>query len=163
MEKCLYFVLYNYFLGLFHRAICMSGVVLNPWAVAENLKEKTIAIANDLGCPVNDSLVMIDCMRNRPADHIISISKKFWVVIYYSWSRHRKNSLLLIYLFFQHWRDRFPLVVFAPIIEQPSENAFISDLPMNIIKEKGGSDVPVIISFVKDEGLCGGSGKVILI
>lgn len=132
--SCSYHLLSPLSRGLFHRAICMSGVVFNPWAVAENVKDKTMAIANGLGCPINDSLVMIDCMRNRPAEHIVSLSKQFL-----------------------YWEDAFPLVVFAPVIEPPSATAFISDLPINIIKEKRASDVPVIISFVKDEGLCGGT------
>ncbi|XP_014294679.1 esterase FE4 [Halyomorpha halys] len=132
--SCSYHLLSPLSKGLFHRAICMSGVAVNPWAVAENVKEKTMAIATDLGCPLDDSLIMINCMRERPAEHILTISRNFW-----------------------YWRDFFPLVVFAPVIEQPSATAFISDLPEKIIKEKQGSDVPVIISFAKDEGLCGGA------
>ncbi|CAH1394631.1 unnamed protein product [Nezara viridula] len=131
--SCNYHILSPLSKGLFHRAICMSGAALNPWAVAENPKEKAMMIATDLGCPVNDSQIMINCLRNRPAEHMVSLQK------------------------FSYWKDIFPLVVFAPVIEPPSESAFISDLPENIIKEKVGSDVPIIFSFVKDEGLCGGA------
>ncbi|CAH1394621.1 unnamed protein product [Nezara viridula] len=128
--SCHYHLLSPLSKGLFHRAICMSGVALNPWAVAENMKEKTMVIATDLGCPINDSLTMINCLRSKPAEHIVSLTKLFLV-----------------------WRDYVPLVIFAPVIEPPSATAFISDFPVNIVKEKGGSDVPVVFSFALDEGL----------
>ncbi|CAH1394618.1 unnamed protein product [Nezara viridula] len=130
--SCHYHLLSPLSKGLFHRAICMSGVALNPWAAAEKSKEKAMVIANDLGCPVNDSLAMINCLRNRPAEHIVSLAKLF-----------------------AFGRDSVPMVIFAPVIEPPSPTAFISDLPINIVKEKRGSDVPVIFSFTLDEGLIG--------
>ncbi|XP_014290281.1 esterase FE4 [Halyomorpha halys] len=135
--SCHYHLLSPLSKGLFHRAICMSGVALNPWSLAENLKEKTMVIATDLGCPVNDSLIMINCLRDRPAEHIVSLTKKFL-----------------------YWGNMFPLVFFGPVIEQPSETAFISDLPVNILKDKSGSDVPAIIAFTVDEGLCG-AGEIL--
>ncbi|CAH1394617.1 unnamed protein product [Nezara viridula] len=128
--SCHYHVLSPLSKGLFHKAICMSGVALNPWAVADNLKEKTMIIATDLGCPTNNSLIMIECLRNRPAEHIVSIINKF-----------------------VYWGDMYPLMFFGPVIEQPSATAFISDSPVNIIKDKKGSDVPLIFSFTHDEGL----------
>ncbi|XP_014290283.1 esterase FE4 [Halyomorpha halys] len=121
--------------GLFHKAICMSGVALNPWAVAENLKEKTMVIATDLGCPTNDSKTMVNCLKNRPAEHIISVTNKFL-----------------------YWGNMYPLMFFGPTIEQPCATAFISDLPANIIRDKNGSDVPVIFSFTADEGLVAAAG-----
>ncbi|CAH1394634.1 unnamed protein product [Nezara viridula] len=131
--SCHYHLLSPLSKGLFHKALCISGVALNPWTVAENLKERTMVIATDLGCPTNDSRVMVKCLRNRPAEHIIALTKKFL-----------------------YWGRMFPLAVFAPVIELPSATAFISDTPANIIKNKLGSDVPTLLSFALDEGLCGG-------
>lgn len=67
-------------LGLFKRAILMSGLAINPWAVTKNSKTKAQLIANDLGCPTNDSFLMIKCLRNRPASHIVGLSQKLLVV-----------------------------------------------------------------------------------
>lgn len=140
---------------------------MNPWAMAENLKERTMVIATDLGCPTNDSLTMIKCMRNRPAEHIISLHKKFVVTIICIIFINQYNlniSVLLIsiqiFIFnFQVWGNMFPLAVFTPVIELPSATAFISDTPVNIIKNKLGSDVPTILSYALDDGLCGAGGK----
>ncbi|CAH1394632.1 unnamed protein product [Nezara viridula] len=131
--SCHYHLLSPLSKGLFQKAICISGVAMNPWAMAENPKERTMVIATDLGCPTNDSLIMIKCLRNRPAEHIIALTKKFL-----------------------YWGRMFPLAFFTPVIELPSATAFISDTPANIINNKLGSDVPTILSFALDEGLCGG-------
>ncbi|XP_014290285.1 esterase FE4 [Halyomorpha halys] len=136
--SCHYHLLSPLSKGLFHRAICMSGVAVNPWAIGKNSKERAMVIADDLGCPVNDSSIMITCLRNRPAEDIVSQTPKF-----------------------SYWGNTAPLVIFAPVIEQPSATAFLSDFPVNIIKGKLGSDVPVIFSFTLDEGLIGG-GEIII-
>ena len=60
---------------------------------------------------------------------------------------------------FKYWGDMFPLVFFAPVVEPDSPTAFISDVPLNLVKEKRGSDVPVLFSYAIDEGLCGAGGK----
>nr|UYG55599.1 esterase 2 [Arma chinensis] len=118
--------------GLFKQAFCMSGVALNPWAFAKHSKEKAMGIAGQLGCPTNDSLQMVACLRDRPAEHIVKLSKQFL-----------------------YWGSTFPLVFFAPVIEHSHPNAFISESPIKIITERKGSDVPVFLSFTRDEGLCG--------
>ncbi|XP_014290267.1 esterase FE4 [Halyomorpha halys] len=132
--SCHYHLLSPLSKGLFKRAFCMSGVALNPWAVAHQSKEKTMIIANQLGCPTNDSLEMVACLRDRPAEHIVALSKQFL-----------------------YWGSSSPLVIFAPVIEHPHPNAFISESPIKIIEEGKGSDVPVLLSYALDEGLCGGT------
>lgn len=48
----------------------MSGTMLNPWTIAENLPEKTRVVANQLGCLSDSSEEMVECLRNRPASLI---------------------------------------------------------------------------------------------
>ncbi|CAH1394712.1 unnamed protein product [Nezara viridula] len=116
--------------GLFKGAICLSGIALNPMTVTNSI-EKAKMIANELGCLTNDSLLMINCLRNRPAEHIVELTKKLLV-----------------------WRSH-PMVPFGPVIEPVGPDAFISEKPINIIGRRAAADVPMIISFTSDEGLVG--------
>ncbi|CAH1394567.1 unnamed protein product [Nezara viridula] len=115
--------------GLFKAAICVSGSSLSPWGVAENVREKSFVVARELGCPDVDSLSMIKCLRRRPAEHIVQTTNNFlgW---YYN-----------------------PVVPFGPVVEPPGPNAFLPDTPINLIKQGKSSDVPMMITFTKDEGM----------
>ncbi|XP_014292726.1 venom carboxylesterase-6 isoform X2 [Halyomorpha halys] len=116
--------------GLFKHAMCLSGIALSPMTVTDS-KKKAKMVANELGCPTQDSLLMINCLRNRPAEHIVELTQK-----------------LLI------WRSH-PMVPYGPVIEPVGPDAFISEKPINIILRKDAADVPLIISFTSDEGLVG--------
>ncbi|CAH1394565.1 unnamed protein product [Nezara viridula] len=111
------------------KAICVSGSSLSPWGVAENVREKSFVVARELGCPDVDSLSMIKCLRRRPAEHIVQTTNNFlgW---YYN-----------------------PVVPFGPVVEPPGPNAFLPDTPINLIKQGKSSDVPMMITFTKDEGM----------
>ncbi|XP_014273009.1 esterase FE4 [Halyomorpha halys] len=115
--------------GLFKGAICASGSSLNPWAFAENVREKSFFVARELGCPAEDSLSMIKCLRRRPAEHIVETTNYFL-----SWFYN-------------------PISPYALVVEAPGPNAFLPDTPMNLLKQARGSDVPMMITFSKDEGL----------
>ncbi|XP_066903481.1 esterase FE4 [Halyomorpha halys] len=115
--------------GLFKGAICASGSSLNPWAFAENVREKSFFVARELGCPAEDSLSMIKCLRRRPAEHIVETTNYFL-----PW-------------FFS------PISPYALVVEPPGPNAFLPDTPMNLIKQTQGSVVPIMFTFAKDEGL----------
>ncbi|XP_014273010.1 esterase FE4 [Halyomorpha halys] len=115
--------------GLFKGAICASGSPLNPWAFAENVREKSFFVAKELGCPAEDSLSMIKCLRRRPADHIVDTSKYFLAWFYN------------------------PFSPYGLVVEPPGPNAFLPDSPMNLLKQAKGSDVPIMVTFAKDEGL----------
>lgn len=115
--------------GLFKAAICASGSSFNPWALAENVREKSFFVARELGCPAEDSLSMIKCLRRRPAEHIVETTKYFL-----SWYYN-------------------PIAPYALVVEPPGPNAFLPDTPMNLLKQSKGSDVPMLITYTKDEGL----------
>lgn len=119
--------------GLFKNAIIMSGVLLK---MSENPNEKAKIIADDLGCPTNDSVSMVNCLRNRPANHIVVLSPKLQ-------------------------EGNYPVMPVGPVIEPASPDAFISESPIQIIKKKGAADVPTLISYVADEGLIISAGIII--
>ncbi|CAB0002547.1 unnamed protein product [Nesidiocoris tenuis] len=119
--------------GLFNRAIIMSGAVLNPWPQTENALEKAKKISMLLGCPTEESSAMVECLRSRPAEHILEKTKLFipWV---YS-----------------------PFTPFGPVVEVEHADAFITQQPLDIIMNGEASDVPILFSHTADEGLYPGS------
>ncbi|XP_014278513.1 esterase FE4 [Halyomorpha halys] len=114
--------------GLFKGAMCMSGASLNHWAIVKNPQSKALVVANELGCPTNETKFMVKCLQRRPAEHIIDVTKSFW-----SW--------------------KLPYPSYGPVIEPAGPNAFISERPIDILKRKGAMDIPLLLSFTADEGL----------
>ncbi|KAL4141756.1 hypothetical protein QTP88_004333 [Uroleucon formosanum] len=119
--------------GLFQKVFSQSGTALCPWTIAENVPDKSAAVGAYLGCPTRPSKDLIECLMTKPAVHIVEAVKIFLPFLYN------------------------PFSPFGPIVELPSENAFISELPYNIIAEGLATDVPVLFSFVTHEGLYPGS------
>ncbi|XP_014273017.1 esterase FE4 [Halyomorpha halys] len=122
--------------GLFKGAICASGSSLNPWTIAENSREKAMFVARGLGCPTGDSLLMIECLRKRPAEHIVGMTRHFLPWLYN------------------------PFSPYALVVEPPGPNAFLPDTPINLLKQGKGADVPILFTFDKEEGLYPGAELV---
>ncbi|KAF6203528.1 hypothetical protein GE061_001860 [Apolygus lucorum] len=114
--------------GLFHKAIANSGAVLNPWALTKKPREKALVIANAVGCASNDSILILECLRDRPAEQLVLSAKLL-----------------------EAWAG-LPIDTIGPIVEQPSANAFIDQQPIDIIKSRTVNDVPIIFSYTNDEG-----------
>lgn len=70
---------YPYLLGLFHKGISQSGVVLNPWVLLEKPLEKTKKLSNVVGCPADDNKIMVQCLLRKPARQIVEAVKYFQV------------------------------------------------------------------------------------
>jgi hypothetical protein len=51
-----------------------------------------------------------------------------------------------------------PFTPFGPVVEPPSEKAFISDTPYHIIANGQAADIPWLASVASHEGLYPGSG-----
>lgn len=119
--------------GLFHKAISMSGTGLCPWTIAENLPEKTKTIAHHLGCPVNDSLNMVECLRKRPASFIVDASRLYQPFMYN------------------------PFSPWAPTVDSFAKNPVLADYPANLIRQGKIVDVPWLESVTTDEGLYPGA------
>ncbi|XP_014244090.1 venom carboxylesterase-6-like [Cimex lectularius] len=119
--------------GLFNKAIALSGSALCPWAQAENSKKKAEIIAEKLGCPVASSLEMVECLKNRPANQIVQLSKLFIPWLY------------------------SPFSPFGPVVEPKNPTSFIEVLPSDIIKNKSAADIPFLLSFTSAEGLYPGA------
>lgn len=115
--------------GLFHRAISMSGTMLHPWTIAENLPEKTKLIANQLGCPVECSHGMVECLRNRPASLIA-------------------NAVGLTQPFMYN-----PFSPWGPTVDAFAKHPVLPDYPARLIQQGRVADVPWLSSVTTAEGL----------
>ncbi|XP_054724371.1 neuroligin-4, X-linked-like [Uloborus diversus] len=60
--------------GLFHRAIMQSGSALSPWAIARDAVSHTQRLAEALNCSTQDSMALIECLRRKRLEDIMSIN-----------------------------------------------------------------------------------------
>lgn len=133
----------------------MSGTSLNPWALVRNPLDRTKKVAENLGCSTHNTVVMVECMRNRPAHHLMWNTGTFQVC------KNKVNfccfSFYYIYLNFSPFKpfEYSPLNVFGPVVEnvEYSKNPFIEQDPMTMMNDRKGWDVPWIVGVVKNEGL----------
>ncbi|XP_059611146.1 juvenile hormone esterase-like [Phlebotomus argentipes] len=113
--------------GLFHRAIAQSGTHFSKWAQrdSEVSAANTRKLAEKLECPAEDVKEMIECLRNVPSEDLISLLSDF-----FTW-------------------NVYPLVLWAPVVEPESENAFLTEDPAKL---SGGDDIPFLIGITSNEG-----------
>lgn len=57
---------------MFQRVILQSGSALSPWAIARNSLPYTVIIAKHLKCPTEDSGALVECLRDRQFQEILS-------------------------------------------------------------------------------------------
>lgn len=57
--------------GLFSRAISQSGTALSPWALVKNPRGQAFDLGKKLGCPVDSSKMMVECLKDLPAEDIL--------------------------------------------------------------------------------------------
>ena len=63
------------FVGLFHKAITMSGTSLNHWAFVKNPVEQAQIYANKLRCPTNSTQEMVSCLKQTDTRDIAELFK----------------------------------------------------------------------------------------
>ncbi|CAG9821591.1 unnamed protein product [Phaedon cochleariae] len=116
--------------GLFHKAHVGSGTALSPWVIREKPLEVAKKLAVATGCPSEPSQALKECLKTRPSDLLQSI-------IY--------DQL--------YGYDLLPFSPFAVVIEKNGTNPFLPKLPYELIVEGNITDVPMIFSVVRDDGL----------
>ncbi|CAL8118955.1 unnamed protein product [Orchesella dallaii] len=114
--------------GLFRAGISQSGNAFCFWGVRQNSIDFTYRLAKSLRCPVNNTYALVECMR-------------------------KLDPLLIAY----HEATLpdykvFPGVFFGPIVEPPSENAFLTDRPEILYEKNLVSKIPWINGFLVGEG-----------
>lgn len=61
-----------------------SGTSFQPWLLMSNVPEVSKQFAQLLGCPLNTSKEMVDCLRQRPAFAITSLHPQTMVRFFLS-------------------------------------------------------------------------------
>lgn len=68
------FISYNLFLGLFHRAILMSGSAMSDWAISNHPQQALMQVLQQLDCPLrDDNEEMLTCLRAKPYQDIMKV------------------------------------------------------------------------------------------
>nr|CAD7443065.1 unnamed protein product [Timema bartmani] len=124
---------YHYFSpmsrGLFHRGMSYSGTALCPWTQAEELRSKANLIAASLGCQTSLSREMVACLRKRPAEKIVALTKELMVWLYN------------------------PFSPFGPTVEVAGNTPFLINEPLSDTLEIKLKNLPWLTSLTTEEGL----------
>ncbi|XP_049861359.1 fatty acyl-CoA hydrolase precursor, medium chain-like isoform X4 [Schistocerca gregaria] len=113
--------------GLFHRSISQSGVALSPWAISETGGERNARkLAALVGCPVEPSAALVDCLRNVD-DYKLAGPQ----------------------LQFAEWGMYAPLMPFQPVVEADGQDAFLPRHPAHLAPHTA---VPWLVGVTKEEG-----------
>ncbi|KAJ3666604.1 hypothetical protein Zmor_002040 [Zophobas morio] len=115
--------------GLFHRGFAQSGLALNPFSIQEQPLMRARKLADAVGCPTSSTRVMVDCLKQRPYQHLFD-----------------KLSLFFNYKF-------LPCAPFGPVVEKGGSNPFLDEDPYHLLKKGDVYDVPLLASMAAHEGL----------
>ena len=115
--------------GLFSAVIAQSGSALCDWAVERRPRKFAQEVAQTLGCPINPSDRLVDCLRRMSPSALLRSQGKF-------------KSF-----------GEFPQRA-APVIEVPGPGRFLTEEPRSALKRHPILDhikIPLMIGVNKDE------------
>lgn len=71
-------------LGLFQRAISQSGTALALWArlTPAMARRRFVTFGILAGCSPVPTQVLVDCLRKIPAEEIVLITQKYYVILF---------------------------------------------------------------------------------
>jgi carboxylesterase type B len=113
---------------LFIGAIAISGTVLNPWGIQEDPLPHAKRLAQELGCPTDDTKTMIAAIKSKTSEEIFGAFAK-------------------VALF----PTLFPLH-FTPVVDSSSSKRFFPDTPINLLRQGEFHRVPLVIGLTENEG-----------
>ncbi|XP_033227815.1 esterase FE4-like isoform X2 [Belonocnema kinseyi] len=116
-------------IGLFNQYIFQSGSALCPWNYRrkEDFKPDIRKMAKNVDCVTEDSKDLIKCLREINFEALLTATKSV------------KSAL-----------DELP---WRPTDELESEEAFLTDSPLNLIAQNKMKDLPFICGTVSNEGI----------
>ncbi|XP_033228891.1 esterase FE4-like [Belonocnema kinseyi] len=116
--------------SFFHQYITQSGSSLDPWAYQKRSYFEPFVhqLAFLVGCPAIFSETLVECLRTKKVDQLLSTSSVFGTIA------------------------RFAQLTWTPTDEPESEDAFLTDSPENLIAKNKVKDCPFITGNVVNEG-----------
>ena len=115
--------------GLFKNGISHSGNALDPWVFMENARSKAHQVAEFMDCTHDDHQKMLECLKQKPAENLVTSLKNFQPFLYN------------------------PLSPFGLVVEPAHESAFIPENPRTLLEKGKFNSRPWLLSQTKDEGL----------
>ncbi|XP_065360625.1 esterase B1-like [Calliphora vicina] len=118
--------------GLFHKAICMSGCISNPWAFSGKSTELPYRLACEKGYSgANEDKLVLEYLRNMPAEQLVLIDKLNLEAV-----------------------GKGGFYAFIPCLEPyDNETAVIRKPLEELIKSSWGNEIPMMIGGTSFEGL----------
>ncbi|XP_064211368.1 uncharacterized protein LOC655784 [Tribolium castaneum] len=116
--------------GLFHRAIAQSGTALNSFARGRS--DMVSHISAELN--TKNEREILEKLVQMPAEQLFELYEKLVTVC-------------------EGLNNAGGKLPFAPVIEKASQNAFIAEEPLKIIKSGNYNQVPLIFGFTTREGM----------
>ncbi|CAH0403288.1 unnamed protein product [Chilo suppressalis] len=114
--------------GLFHRGISMSASPMGPGPLPDNLYDVAVKQARLVGCPTDNSTVIMECLKNKP-----------W--------RELGDSLYG----FREWGFD-PVGVWPPVVERDlGHQRFLTEQPADTLRRNAAHTTPHLISQTTDE------------
>lgn len=120
--------------GLFHKAICQSGVCLNEWGYSIYGRDRAFQLGKSLGKETDDPKELLEFLRDVPTSSLVNVK--------------------LPPLDNNH-KDITDSIMFGPVIENSALNIekFISELPPDSVIKGNLAKVPVILGYTSGEGI----------
>lgn len=120
--------------GLFHKAICQSGVCLSDWSYSLYARQRAFQLGKLLGKETEDEKELLEFLKTLPAASLTKI--KLPPII----SSHR---------------DITDSLTFVPVVEKANlkVDKFISEPPPELIRKGCMANVSLIVGYVSGEGI----------
>ncbi|RVE42048.1 hypothetical protein evm_013306 [Chilo suppressalis] len=114
--------------GLFHRGISMSGSSMSQDPLPDNLYDLAVKQARLVGCPADNSTVIVECLKTKP-----------W--------RELGDSLRG----FREWGFD-PVRIWSPVVERDlGHQRFLTEQPADTLRRNAAHTTPHLISQTTDE------------
>lgn len=120
--------------GLFHKAICQSGVCLNEWGYSIYGRDRAFLLGKSLGKETEDPKELLEFLKEVPTSSLVNVK--------------------LPPLDNKH-KDITDSITFGPVIENSalSVDKFISEPPPSSVINGNLAKIPVILGYTSGEGI----------
>ncbi|XP_072044517.1 uncharacterized protein [Amphiura filiformis] len=115
--------------GLFSRAIMQSGAAIDPWAFntdTVNYAKRAYALGKLVGCNVETTRQLVDCLHDVPANNLINATTKMAAA----------------------FPEDPSIIPFAPVID----NNFLPDNPSALVEKRSFNRADIMSGYNADEG-----------
>ncbi|XP_066581080.1 esterase E4-like [Prorops nasuta] len=124
----------------FSGLIAMSGTILSHFSVDRNPSSTAKYIALNNGCPTNDTIQMVRCLRELPADNLVKTDSKL------------SNTKMTVQGYISSITN---ILIPGPVIEGVDDERslpnFITNTPEGSLKSYEFPEIPLLAGVMKDE------------